>query len=1347
MTASSAFIRIGFRRLRCIRCSVGVLTQRLVIALVFGVLTTTASAQNQFIDEWASPEQRTETTGAAGASAFGAETDSSAIGGEREQYVEIVSTNVTSRRISLLADQALSFAEETDVNGFAVIVYDGDEGSVGSSDAAIDNNTGDADPFTPSFSPGLGGIDLTDSSCVAADRGFTLTASTPETDADVTIDVFTSASEWSTFTHTKPELTPPSVWFFGFSSFSQGSGASGPADFSNVNALRITIDPVGSGNDFDISSPIANCGFDLGDAAAITDNPTFGGDDFELDSRIPADGPRHAIAGPRLGTAIDSEETTAAPIDAGAFETGIADNDDGAGSTPDDEDGVTFPPASLSSGLTAGDTYTVTATVTGVGVETPLLCGWIDFSDIEQEAGFGFENDADERVCVSVTDPSPGTSGDTCDDTSAGAGTSFECELDFTIPTDWNGGPEVNDGGTDSAFLARFRVTTDWASTAESDFNGFASDGEVEDYLISSSSLPVNISAFDSRFTDQGLEIDWNTASETRNAAFYLWGDRGDGMELLTPDPIPSGTVDPAQPGRYRHRIPGIAQGEVGELAITAVDLRGDEQVYGVFEAGAFYGEGSVTEPIAWADIRSRTFARVSQHALQPTVPAQAVDFEVAAPGMQTVSWQMLADAGLDLTGVDPSSIAVTRNGKAVARRMVSGDAGGFRPGDEIRFWGEKPAGRDALYLVRYHYRISVDPARARPAQDAATDAPGAGPRFYMARLFQDVDNAYHLATRLADPWYAARLKAGSDDRYATAFTIGSDLVTGEAGRLQVHLAGLTDSHANPDHHVRVAVNGQVVGERIFEGESVQTLDLSLPAGLLVPGANEVTVTAPGGTDAAVDHSLVDTITLDYPAALEVGNDRLLIAAVGAGESFALAGLSGNASVYAWNGDALTAIEAQSTPAYANPDVLFRADFEPNESVPQALAFSTLPGTADYWISTPERLHRPSVVSTVGDNTLFDDAAGADFLIIGHPAFLPVSPDEAHPLNQFIERKRAEGWNPAVFDITELQRHYTGAMALPEAVNRFLQDADARLAYEHVLLVGGDSYDYTDNLGLGSISFIPTHYAATRLIPHTPSDALLADLDGDGLSDKAIGRWPVRSHGDLQAVVDKTIAWNDDPAPLQNAAFVTDTQDPGAGSFTGQAEALISMLESAGWTQQALDRIYYDELSPAPGLSIADTARNRLFGQLATGRSLTAFIGHGAPSMWTFQGLLVPDDLDALQNVGAPTLIGTLTCYTSYFVSPFSDTVAHRWMNGYREDGLGNRISGVANGAVAVHGAATLSSYDQNGLFARDVLDFQLAGHTLGQAVHLARGEAEGRGIDDLVINWTLLGDPTLRLD
>jgi len=71
----------------------------------------------------------------------------------------------------------------------------------------------------------------------------------------------------------------------------------------------------------------------------------------------------------------------------------------------------------------------------------------------------------------------------------------------------------------------------------------------------------------------------------------------------------------------------------------------------------------------------------------------------------------------------------------------------------------------------------------------------------------------------------------------------------------------------------------------------------------------------------------------------------------------------------------------------------------------------------------------------------------------------------------------------------------------------------------------------------------------------------------------------------------------------------------------------------------------------------------------------------------------------------------------------------------------------VANGAVAIHGAATLSDYSGNETFAKTALQAQLQqGATLGEAILLARQQASAQGLSDVARNWTLLGDPTLTL-
>jgi len=1308
-------------------------------------------------------------------------TGSGILGTEREAWVEktvgpgFVTVNVV--------DGNFSHNQDTSTDGISKYVWDGTpSGDVKDANGAVSTS-------------GLGGENLTIGCPNGAQANafrFEISEATKD-DVSVAMDLWDMSGNTDTVTRTHSLGAGKTILEFPFSDFTG-------VDETNVGAIRLTIDPLGTDEDVELTE-LGTCPFDFGDARGVA---VSGLNQLQVISLLdaaendPAGGARHITGGPVIGSIVDGESDAQNQDLAGlGGDDGKADGDDNDGS--DDNDGVTFP---TGTGLNAGDTYTVTVDVTNVSA-TPLLCGWIDFSDLDQDSPFsappiGFEDtDNDtvqgdgflgERVCVTVEDNNPGTPGDTCDDTGA---SSFECELAFTIPGDFNGDDDNGTtGGADEAFLARFRVTNDWSTAADSSFNGRVSDGEVEDYLIPVSSLPVSIASFDSRFTGEGLYVAWGTVSETRNAGFHIWGETGDGFQRLNQSMIPARPSDAVTPANYARVLDGIGKGEVTRIAITAVDTGGREEMYGLFDVGRAYGNKTQPEAIDWVAVRAGTAQRLQARGFVRAGEGWrrsggggngtsdrvgligdsatrgggggvvAVDVRPAAPGMQRVSYQDLADAGLDLAGVAPGDIAVTLKGKGVARHIagvdddggsgqreggagaIAGSFGGgkgsdkgsggasFGPGAFIDFWAEAPAYPDALYLGGYVYRVELDAGQAVPAA-THTVAPKPSPDHYTEVVSVNDDNDYHFANVAEDPWYAARLRAGaSNDRHVTAIHLDSAARTDRAAELAVTVSGLTDFPEAPDHRVQVSLNGQVLETVDFDGRQVRALVTDVPAGLLQPGANSVEVLLPGGTGAAADIVLVDTVELRYPRALQAQNNRLSVDAVANTGGLTATGFTdAEMLAYAFDGNRLWTLPVQT---FSRGSV----------QVPTVAA-----DKARYWLSTVHRIQRPEVLGGVSEQDLLDEPA--NYLIIAHPSLMPPSAGADHPLNDYIAQREAEGWNVGLYDLAAIQVQYGHGMALPGAVTRFLEAAEQRFDYQHVLLVGDDSYDYRDHLGLGSVSFIPTRYTATTHIPHTPSDALLADLDGDGVGDKAIGRWPVRSETDLAVIVQKTLDdWPSVMAGDQSALWVTDSEDSAAQSFQAQAERMIDPLEAAGWPDTGIDRVYFDQIQPDAGETRAEAARAQMIAALEQGKSLTGFAGHGAPSMWTFQGLLTPDDVSAIDNEGLPTLISTLTCYTSYFVSPHTDTLAHRLLNGYREDAAGNPIAGVANGAVAIHGAATLSDYSGNETFARAVLEAQLEkGATLGAAIQRARREAADAGLTDVVRNWTLLGDPTLVLE
>lgn len=1210
----------------------------------------------------------------------------------------------------------------------------------------------------------------------------------------------------------------------------------------HFNAIQFVSNVTISAADFFIETPIVlSCGADFGDAPDGSVDT-----DFSYPVRLVGNGGFHFIGGPFLGlfeNDTDAEDDGQPTLGADGDDNEGVDDEQAvvaegfqdraqpitpSGVTPDVPltcDGVSMSGIEGDFDGEALDLYCVTLEVANPTDRDAQVVGWIDFDGSGNWGNSGCATSANGLVTAtcerssarvyigdltawgdaqgapsacSITNPSLGQAlgGSDWSTGNVPAG----CEGHVVLVWDLSNFREQQDHFTTAESYARFRISTDTDTFLRENGPspaGPAIDGEVEDWLIPEETLPVSISAFESRFIGNGLQVNWSTVSETRNAGFYIWGDKGEGPVLLHGDMVSSAASDAVTPHDYSLFIPGLREGDVRELSISAIDYNGKEKVYGTFEPGRSIGRSLPPATIDWRGIanetanrmRARGFERAGNRWHRPASapgfgsaggpfggmalePISAVDVLVSAPGMQRVTYEDLRAAGLDLAGVDPRRIAVTLQGKAVPRDILlattlarpgrpdrpdqgggpassaalsgsgnaPGAAQGFGPGSTIDFWGVKPDFPDALYIDDYVYRITVDPGRAVDAM--VLDMPvmsSAG--HYNEVMRVNEENAYNFVNAAANPWYAARLRAGrSNDSHTTTFEVSADdarLLGREPARVEVAVSGLTAMPESPDHHVRLLVNGQSIKDAYFDGQVAKYLQAEVPHGVLQAGTNTVTVFLPGGTDALVDIVLVGSVSLHYPRTLQARNNRLLIEEVDARGGPSQGGLTVGGftqpatATYAWSRERLIRLVPAGSPFGQQGSVRVPAVSDPQ---------------AHYWLSSEAAVQRPQVLGGVAETDLLAEAA--DFLIVAHPSFLPASPGDTHPLNTFIAERTAQGWNIGVYDITEIQTHYGGGMPLPQALTEFLRAADRAFAYSHVLLIGDDTYDYRDNLGLGSISFIPTRYAATKFIPHTPSDALLADLNGDGVSDKALGRWPVRTLADLEVTVAKTLDWADWPvADRQRAVWVTDTQDPNAPSFERQAERMITPLTAGGWPDTQVDRIFFDAL-PGSKSNQAAAARRQLFDALREGRRLTGFVGHGSPSMWTFQGLLTTEDIGELDNEGRPTLIGTLTCYTSYFASPYTDTVAHRLMNGYRVDDQGQPIPGAANGAVAVHGAATLSNYNQNEILARAVVEQQLQGKTLGEAIRIARQQAAARpGMSDQVTNWTLLGDPTLMLD
>ncbi len=980
-------------------------------------------------------------------------------------------------------------------------------------------------------------------------------------------------------------------------------------------------------------------------------------------------------------------------------------NADDLNNASDDEDGVTLPSVSTLSGV-----YTATVIVRNNSGVNANLCGWMDF---DQDGLF----QADESICQIVT--------------SMGANQSIS--MAFTVP--------VIDRTNTGQIFGRFRLTTNALTTSNP--TGLVDNGEVEDHSVTVTTLPVSVYKFNSKLIGDNLNIVWATASETSNAGFNIWGVNKSGSIKLNTQLIPSKSTGVLKSTEYFHTL--NANGlEIDELALSAMDVRGNEEIFGYYKIGKSFGRSHMIKNTDWNSINDKintTLLRNKSYKNQNTdnnKSAQELKLLIKPnkSGMQKITYEDLIANGLDLTGVNNNDIAVTINASPVPRFVGENNqyidlifknsydidtSDLFGPNSSIDFWAKPADFPDAEYLDFYTYEISIAPElvkkhQYKPIRGNIADTT------YLHTKTDDKNNAYDFTVPSDDPWYAKRLINFSNDgakQYSANFEIDSALINQVGSRINVSVSGGTNMPENPDHEVGIFINDQLINTTQFEGVSEKLISVDMPQNLLQIGNNVVTLKLTDGTQAQYDIVTVDQISLSYKRELNPIDGILEIEQLNNNNSLLVNNISNQlesaASFYSYDGNSLSILESE----YSNQNTIKIAN---NNSQ-----------TASYWISNSVKINKPEIGELIAVQDLITD--NKDYIIIAHPAFIPLNEDSNHAMNQYINARSAEGWNIKLVSILDIQNQFNGGMNLPNAVTKFLSEYQKTSSIKHVLLVGNDSYDYKNQLGINSTSFIPTMYTPTLYVPHTPSDALLTDINGDGISNISIGRWPVRSMSELDNIVNKTLNWS--TSTDLNAVYITDIEDDEIQSFELQANRMIETINDSAANIEVVE-IFPNNIPYNNGVNSVDLSRELLFSAWENKHSLSNFIGHGSPTQWSRQGILASGDLNNLNNQNFPTLIGTLTCYSSYFVSPVTDSLSLTLMNGANE---------IPNGAVAIHGAATLSSYSGNEVFANHVLEQQLQGKTLGSAILSARNLAHSLGYNDQATNWILLGDPTLVLN
>jgi hypothetical protein len=548
--------------------------------------------------------------------------------------------------------------------------------------------------------------------------------------------------------------------------------------------------------------------------------------------------------------------------------------------------------------------------------------------------------------------------------------------------------------------------------------------------------------------------------------------------------------------------------------------------------------------------------------------------------------------------------------------------------------------------------------------------------------------------TTAPDVWLWEPLLAPGVNAYP--FHITDLAPVSESARLRLWIQGTTDLDVEPDHHLRVYLNGTLLDDFTLEGELAWQGDSELLPGVLLEGENLLEIENVGDTGAAYSQVMLNRFELTYPrqTVLEAGSLEGVFAS-GVAE---VAGLTGAPIV----------VDTTDSPRWLRQV----------ELLDDTVRFQVEEGHR-YLVADPTGILLPEVRQPLPVR-LTTIRSGAEYVVIAPEAFL----EAAWPL---LELRASQGLSSFAVSTEQIFSEFGHGESRPDALRDFLEHAYHHwgIPPRYVVLLGDATFDFKDYLGWGVPNQVPSYPLKTAYI-WTVSDPAYALVNGDDiLPDLALGRLPAANLDEARVMVDKILAYESQGLGLHGRAVLIADQSDAAGDFEQHAHELAATLLNG----HEVDKIFLAELGTA-------ATHDAILQAFDDGASLMSFIGHGGMQLWNHNILRV-GDVDSLAPQAQQPLLLTMNCLNGYFQFPLFDSLSESLLKA--ED----------KGVIAAFSPSGLSLDGPAHLYHRLLLTELLhGGHaTLGDAILAAQGKyVDAGGHLELLKIYHLLGDPALRL-
>ncbi|MDZ7723115.1 MAG: C25 family cysteine peptidase [candidate division KSB1 bacterium] len=691
---------------------------------------------------------------------------------------------------------------------------------------------------------------------------------------------------------------------------------------------------------------------------------------------------------------------------------------------------------------------------------------------------------------------------------------------------------------------------------------------------------------------------------------------------------------------------------------------------------------------------------------------------ELYKDGVYGITGRELADAGADITQIDPNTITLSNRGEQIPVLVLGKGDRALNYNDRIVFIGEHNRG-DYSYNSYYSdtnvYVLSWGQSNAQRfakvlciPEGTETDTLNASET--TLHLEQDVQ--YRRLVGYDDPtqdhWFWQRFEDGA------SYDVNVNLpAVNNAFPLYVRAGfyGVTSSsEAEVDHHVVVYLGGTRLGDAYADG--MVPFEYKSPQSLVpdLTDTSTVRFEMPGDLDVPADHVYFNWVAVDYTQNHTARNGLLKLKLSNTDQVVQAKGFS-NDNVLMLSKDGRH---------FVQPEVRHT-----QEGYAYCFKQSSLVSTTLYMIET-DRLKSVKTIRKDDPSDLKQPGQVADYVIISHMDFA----DQARRLADF---RTSQGYQAMVVDIEDVYDEFSDGLYDPRAIRRFLKYAYENWSVSplYVLLMGDTTYEMDKWLHKPDIrpSYVPSMMQYTKTFGFTSSDNYFVAVAGeDILPDMYIGRLPVASVENAEHMVQKIIDYEtqgDVKEWRRNICLATGDED--FFDLCGQhaAENVIPDRYIVNWASTRYSSPYY-------------STTEDLINWINSGQSVITFIVHGASEQIADKRLLHVDDMPRLTNQNRYPFGIALSCYLSHFDHPTDESFGEKL------------LIAKDKGLLALFGSVG-KSYQYIDYYMNESLFNTICSSsatTLGEIVNRVKYDllATSSEFWEPIVNYVLLGDPASNL-